>query len=65
MSIEMALRNLRLTPAQDALKLEALRLQIKQGARAVARGDFTEVDDSELERFVNGLGSRIPKHPRK
>jgi antitoxin ParD1/3/4 len=34
---------------KDALKLTTLRLYVKAGVKALDRGDFTEVDDAELE----------------
>ena len=64
-AVRDALRVLQQRRREDALKLEALRLHIKEGEQALARGDFTEVDDPELEDFVNGLGSRTPRRPRK
>jgi antitoxin ParD1/3/4 len=64
-AVRDALRVLQQRRREDALKLKALRLQIKEGAQALARGDFTEVDDSELEDFVNRLGARTRKHRRK
>jgi antitoxin ParD1/3/4 len=40
---------------EDALKLKALRTQIKAGVDALDRGDFVEVDDAEIEEYLEGL----------
>jgi antitoxin ParD1/3/4 len=37
---------------KDALKLTTLRLHVKAGGEALDRGDFTEVDDAELETYL-------------
>jgi antitoxin ParD1/3/4 len=42
---------LRARRRKDALKLTALRLHVKAGVAALDRGDFTEVDDAELETY--------------
>ena len=57
-AVRDALRVLQQRRREDVLKLKALRLQIKAGAEAMARGDYTELDDTELEDFLDGLGSR-------
>jgi antitoxin ParD1/3/4 len=36
-------------------KLNVLRAQIKAGLDALDRGDFVEVDDADLDRFLEGL----------
>jgi antitoxin ParD1/3/4 len=57
-AVHDALRVLQQRRREDELKLKALRLQIKAGAEAMARGDYTGLDDTELEDFLDGLGSR-------
>ena len=57
-AVRDALRVLQQRRREDVLKLKALRLQIKAGAEAMARGDYTELDDTELEDFLDDLGSR-------
>jgi hypothetical protein len=47
---------------EDALKLEAPRLKIRAGAEEIARGDFTDVDDSELDAFLADLGRPTREH---
>jgi antitoxin ParD1/3/4 len=40
---------------EDALKLKALRTQIKSGVDALARGEFVEIDESDLDGYLRGL----------
>jgi antitoxin ParD1/3/4 len=54
-AVRDALRMLQQRRREDALKLKALRVQIKAGAEALDRGDFVEVDDADLDRFLEGL----------
>jgi antitoxin ParD1/3/4 len=54
-AVRDALRMLQQRRREDALKLKALRAQIKAGIDALDRGDFVEVDDAELESFLEGL----------
>lgn len=54
-AVRDALRVLQQRRREDALKLKALRLQIKAGADALARGDYVELDDTELESFLDGI----------
>ena len=48
-------------------RLETLRLQIKAGVDALQRGEFTEIADADLERYLNGLASarRMRNFPAK
>jgi antitoxin ParD1/3/4 len=46
------------------IKLKALRAQLKSGTDALERGDFIEVDDADLERYLEGLRTPAPKHAR-
>jgi antitoxin ParD1/3/4 len=45
-AVRDALRALQQRRREDALKLEALRVQIQAGVDALNRGDFIEIDDS-------------------
>jgi antitoxin ParD1/3/4 len=54
-AIRDALRALQQRRKEDALKLKALRQQIKAGTEALDRGDFVEVDGAELESFLDRL----------
>ena len=52
-AIRDALRALQQRRKEDALKLKALRQQIKAGTDALDRGDFVEVDEAELEALFD------------
>ena len=41
--------------AKDTRNLERLRLLIKQGVDAIERGDYVEVNDEDLDAFLDGL----------
>ena len=41
--------------AEEALKLDKLRLSIKQGVAALDRGDYTELADEELDGYLDAL----------
>ena len=64
-AVRDALRVLQQKRREDALKLKALRLQIRVGAEDIARGDFTDVDDSGLDAFLDGLGRPARKRAAK
>ena len=40
---------------EDAQKLEALCIRIKAGVDALERGDFIEIDEAELEDYLERL----------
>jgi antitoxin ParD1/3/4 len=50
-----ALRALQQRRQEDALKLKALRIQVRAGVEAVERGEFTEVADADLDRYLESL----------
>jgi antitoxin ParD1/3/4 len=52
-----AIRALRQRRAEEALKLDKLRLAIKQGEAALDRGDYTEVADEDLDDYIDGLAA--------
>jgi antitoxin ParD1/3/4 len=54
-AVRDALRVLQQRRREDALKLKALRMQIKAGVEALERGDFIEVDAEDLEGYLDGL----------
>ena len=56
-AVRDALRVLQQRRREDALKLKALRAQIKAGVDALARGDFIEVDEDDLEAYLDRLGT--------
>jgi antitoxin ParD1/3/4 len=51
-AVRDALRVLPQRRREDALKLEALRRQIDAGIEALARGEFVEVDDTDLDAYL-------------
>ncbi len=63
-AIRDALRALQHQRREDALKLKALRVQIKAGVDALERGDFTEVSDADLDEYLEGLAATPGKGSR-
>ena len=59
--IRDALRVLQQKRREDALKLRALRVQIKAGLEALDRGDFTDVADVDLDGYLEKLTARPGK----
>jgi antitoxin ParD1/3/4 len=55
-AIRDALRALQQRRREDALKLERLRLQIQFGIDDLDSGDFIEIDDADLDAYIEGLG---------
>jgi antitoxin ParD1/3/4 len=54
-AVRDALRALQQRRREDALKLKALRVQIKAGVDALERGEFTEFDAVDLEGYLESL----------
>ena len=52
-----AIRALQQRRAEDALKLDRLRVSIKQGIAALDRGDYTEVEDADLDATLDDLAA--------
>ena len=50
-----ALRALEQRRREDDLKLKALRIQIKAGIDAIKRGDFAEIEEADLEDYLERL----------
>jgi antitoxin ParD1/3/4 len=63
-AVRDALRALQQRRREDALKLKALRAQIKAGVDALDRGEFIELDDGGLDGYLEGLTTRSGKHTR-
>jgi antitoxin ParD1/3/4 len=63
-AVRDALRVLQQRRREDALKLKALRMQIKAGVDALQRGEFVEIDESDLEGCLEGLAAGLGKHAR-
>ncbi|MCK6450085.1 MAG: type II toxin-antitoxin system ParD family antitoxin [Alphaproteobacteria bacterium] len=52
-----AIRALQQRRAEEALKLEKLRLAIRQGVAALDRGEYTEVEDEDLDAFLDEVAA--------
>ena len=50
-AVRDALRVLQQRRREDALKVKALRAQLRAGVDALDRGDFIELDEAELGRY--------------
>jgi antitoxin ParD1/3/4 len=50
-----AMRALQQRRALDALKLDKLRLSIKVGVAALDRGEYAEVEDTDLDAYLDDL----------
>lgn len=59
-----ALRALQQRRREDALKLKALRQQIKVGVDALDRGEVVEVKDRDLDDYLNDLTTAPVKAAR-
>ncbi len=56
-AVRDAIRALQQRRAEDALKLDTLRHLVQQGVAALDRGDYVEVEDGDLEAWMDGLGA--------
>jgi antitoxin ParD1/3/4 len=56
-AVRDAIRALQQRRAEDALKLDRLRLSIKAGVAALDRGDYTEVEDADLDTYLDDLAA--------
>jgi antitoxin ParD1/3/4 len=52
-----AIRALQQRRTEEALKREKLRVAIQQGVAALDRGDYTEVEDEDLDAFLDELAT--------
>lgn len=52
-----AIRALQQRRAEAALKLDRLRLAIEQGVAALERGDYTEVENEDLDAHLDELAT--------
>ena len=55
-----AIRALQQRRAEDALKLERLRQALDTGLADLERGDYEEVDDADLEAWLDRLVDSSP-----
>jgi antitoxin ParD1/3/4 len=63
-AIRDALRVLQQRRKEDSLRLKALRAQIKVGIDAIDRGDFAEVEDADLEEYLERLTTAAKNRAR-
>lgn len=56
-AIRDAIRALQARRNLDALTLEKLRLSIKTGVAALERGEHDEVEDANLDAYLDGLST--------
>ena len=63
-AVRDALRVLQQKRREDALKLKALRMQIKAGIDALERGEFIEIDEADLEPYLRNLTTEAGKLAR-
>lgn len=63
-AIRDALRVLQQRRKENSLRLKALRAQIKAGVDALDRGDFAEVEDADLEGYLERLATPAVKRVR-
>jgi len=59
-----ALRALEQRRREDELKLKALRMQIKAGIDAIKQGEFAEIEDGDLDGYLDGLRAAPTKRTR-
>jgi antitoxin ParD1/3/4 len=57
-AVRDGLRELQRRRREDALRLKALAQLVRAGGEALDRGEFVEVDDGDLEAFLERLGER-------
>jgi antitoxin ParD1/3/4 len=59
-----ALRALEQRRREDEFKLKALRLQVKAGIDAIKRGEFIEIEETDLEKYFDTLKAAPMKRAR-
>lgn len=52
-----AIRGLQQRRTEEALKLDKLRIAIEQGTAALDRGEYTEVEDKDLDAYLDELAA--------
>ncbi len=63
-AVREALRVLQQRRREDELKLEALRAQLRTGIDALEHGDFIEVPEDQIERYLTRPRTRARKRRR-
>jgi antitoxin ParD1/3/4 len=59
-----ALRVLQQRRREDALKLKALRAQLQAGVDALERGEFVQIDESDVNAYVSRFGAARSRRRR-
>lgn len=54
-AVRDALRALQQRRLEDALKLKALRAQVKAGVDALKQGEFVEIAETDLDAYLDGI----------
>ncbi len=54
-AVRDAVRALQQKRTRETLELDRLRLSIKAGVAALERGEYTEVEDSDLDSYLDDL----------
>jgi antitoxin ParD1/3/4 len=62
-AVRDALRALQQRRKEDAMKLKVLRAHLDAGLAALERGEYDEVDESELEGYLDKLAAASRKRP--
>lgn len=63
-AVRDALRVLQQRRQEDALKLKALRAQIRLGTEALDRGEFAEINEGDLDLYLEELTAARHKDTR-
>jgi len=63
-AVRDALRVLQQRKREDELKLKALQAQLQAGIDALDRGDYVELDDAELDRYLAPTPARQRRRTR-
>ena len=63
-AVRDALRVLQQRRRENELKLKALRAQLRAGIDALDQGDYVDLDDSEIERYLMPTPARRRKRTR-
>ena len=58
-AVSDAIRALQQRRVEEALRLEKLRISIRQGVAALDRGDYTEIEDDDLDATLDDLAAPI------
>ena len=56
-AIRDAMRLLQQRRREDALKLKVLRSQLRAGVEALKRGEFVEIDETDVVRYLEDLSA--------